>query len=412
MTTSLTESSSPEKAASPAPIRPGLLIAFFALLLIGASDGGRGILLPSIGTHYHVSMAQLGLFYVAITVGYTVTAFGSGLMIERFRLRRVLLGGAVCFILSQWLMSSMPPFAVVFIALLVQGCGIAFLDIGLNSFISMLPAKRIWLNDLHASYGAGALIGPVIASGILAIALPWSAAYVLWAFLGVVLLIGLAAIFRRGSLRDAPSTTHELNQRTLLTTIRIPLIWKGVLLLILYGGVEVSLGAWSYTFLTEGRGGALLLMAWVVSGFWASFTLGRFVVARVAAKIKWAQPLDDLLLIRCCLAGAGAGLLLAWLAPTSAGAAVGLWLTGLSIGPIYPTTIAALSNFLPHRLVASAIGVIASIGGLGGAIFPWLAGIFLQAAGPTALPLFALGLVLIMLAFLTVFSVRTVPALD
>ncbi len=156
-------------------------------------------------------------------------------------------------------------------------------------------------------------------------------------------------------------------------------VWLGAIFLLFYVGTEVSLGSWSYSFLTEERGGAPLLMGWAVSGYWLGLTLGRLTLARVALN------LGEKRLIQLCIAGVIAGVLLIWLVPLNGVSAIGLCLTGYCLGPIFPTTIALMSKLVSARILPSAIGFLASLGSMGAAFFPWMAGNLAQFIGLWAL---------------------------
>jgi len=150
--------------------------------------------------------------------------------------------------------------------------------------------------------------------------------------------------------------------------LRLRVVWLAALVLLFYVGAEVSLGNWSFSFLTEERHGNLLLSGWVVSGYWFGLTLGRVTLAHAAERI------GNRALIQLCLAGVVLGLSLIWLVPLQPVAAGGLLLTGFCLGPIFPTTIALMPGMVPSRLVPSAIGFLASLSAVGGSLCPWLAG--------------------------------------
>ena len=135
------------------------------------------------------------------------------------------------------------------------------------------------------------------------------------------------------------------------------------------------MGNWSYSLLTEERHQAPLPAGWTVSGFWLGLTLGRLFLGRLSSR------LGNRALIQLCLAGVVTGLLLVWLPPWQLTAIVGLWLTGFSLGPIFPTTIAEISRMVSPRLLPSAIGFAASAGSIGAAFLPWIAGILAQSIG-------------------------------
>ena len=84
----------------------------------------------------------------------------------------------------------------------------------------------------------------------------------------------------------AASGVSPSGRGLLRTTLRSPLVWLCAIFLLIYVGVEVSLGAWSFSLLTGGRGIATLQAGWMVSGYWFGLTLGRFILARVTSMPK------------------------------------------------------------------------------------------------------------------------------
>ncbi len=362
-------------------------LAFFAFILIGANDGSLGVLLPSIRTHYRVDNSTIGLFFLCSTVGYFIASFNNGLLMEKLGNRLFLMVGTGTFLLGVCLLSLMPPFALLLGASLVLGMGLAMLDAGLNSYIAGLPGSTAMLNYLHAFYGIGAWLGPIVASSLLALQWGWNSVYLVWGGLSIFLLIGLGIFF--GSRPRQEKLPTEGN--VLAMALRLRVVWLGALFLLFYVGSEVSLGSWSYSFLTEERHGALLLSGWVVSGYWLGLTLGRLSLAKVAQRIG-AQRLIEL-----CLVGVVVGLLLVWLVPVEIVSAGALLLIGFSLGPIFPTTIALMSRLVSARILPSAIGFIASLGSMGGALFPWLAGNLAQHVGLWSLLPFVIILTVFML---------------
>ncbi len=77
--------------------------------------------------------------------------------------------GMASFLVGMGTLSLMPSFVIVLIIMLPLGFGVAMLDAGLNAYLAAMPRNAARLNYLHAFYGTGTLLGPVIASAILAI---------------------------------------------------------------------------------------------------------------------------------------------------------------------------------------------------------------------------------------------------
>lgn len=375
-------------------IRHRIALSYSAFVLIGATDGATGVLLPSLQAHYGVSKGVVSLLFLALTTGFIAAAFGSGLLVALLGQRRFLMLGAAAFALGAFAISLRPPFAIVLAILLALGFGFAILDAGLNAYITGLPENTTRLNTLHAFYGIGGFLGPIVASGVLAAGKQWNTVYALWGACGLILLVGFGILFDAG-FADARHAVGERGNRGLLTdALRLRLIWLAAIFMLLYVGAEVTVGSWSYSYLTEVRHHGGLISGWSVSGYWLGITLGRVTLARLAARLR----VTDAGLIRSCLIGAGIGALVIWLAPAPAIAAFGLWLTGYSLGPIYPTTIALLPGLVPARLVPSAVGFLASFGGVGAALFPWLAGNLADAVGLRSLMPYVIALLAILSA--------------
>jgi len=324
--------------------------------------------------HYGVDKATIGLLFLFQTIGYLIAAFNSGLLVERLGNRRFLLLGVASFLLGVGTLSLMPSYIIVLIMMLPLGLGIAIIDAGLNAHIAGKPRNAALLNYLHASYGTGALLGPLIASAILVMRLGWNSVYVVWIGMSLVLLVGFRLAFKGQNISPTEDATKP-GSNVLVTALRVPLVWIAALFMLIYVGAEVSVGSWSYSFMTEERHAPILLAGWMVSGYWIGLTLGRLTLARVALRVGSKR------LIQGCLVGVATGVLLAWLLPIYAASALGLGLIGFSFGPIYPTTIAFISNRVSSRILPSAIGFLASLGSVGAAILPWLAGMLAEHFG-------------------------------
>src|SRR5437868_6874213 len=259
--------------------------AFSAFILIGANDGALGVLIPSMRLHYGVDKATIGLLFLFQTIGYLIAAFNSGLLVEKLGNRRFLVSGVASFLLGVGALSLMPSFVIVLIMMLPLGFGVAIIDAGLNTYIASMPRNAALLNYLHAFYGTGALLGPVIASAILAMRWGWNSVYVVWIGMSLVLLVGFQLVFKEQNSPLQEDVTTKPKSNVLVAALRVPFVWVAALFMLIYVGAEVSVGSWSYSFLTEGRHTPILLAGWMVSGYWIGLTLGRLMLARVAMRV-------------------------------------------------------------------------------------------------------------------------------
>lgn len=371
-------------------------IAFFGFALIGANGGAAGVVLPSLSSYYQVDKSVVGLLFLASSTGYFLSAFSSSLLLEKLGPRRFLMMGALTFLLGTLTIGLKPPFVAILATRLFLGFGIAIIETGLNAYVVALPRNTSLLNSLHAFYGAGALFGPVVAAAILAMNLGWNSVYLTWTLLSLPLLLGFAIVFNHQLPVASTRKEEEAATGNVLTAaLRLPVVWWASLFLLLYVGIEVSLGNWSYSFLVEGRHQQVLLSSLTVSGYWLGLTLGRFTLSNIAERLG----IGNAGLIYSCMAGIVIGVLIIWLFPFEVAAAIGFCFIGYSLGPIYPTTVALMPDLVPSRLVSSAIGFLVSMSILGIAVFPWLAGILAQSIGIWSLLPFTIVLTVSMLLF-------------
>lgn len=374
--------------------RPQLGTAFFGFVLIGVASGAWGVLLPSLSAYYNVDKSVVGLLFFASAVGYFLSALGTGFLTAKLGQRWYLVTGTATFMLCCVLLALKLPFALVLFIRLFQGMATGILEAGLNLFVAALPNNTALLNYLHAFYGVGALVGPLIASTILAFSWGWNTAILIWTFLALPLLIGLLALFRHQSSGAAHEGQTGEGENGLLAALKIPVVWLATLFLLFYVGVEVSLGSWGYTFLLENRHESDLLAGGIVSGYWLGLTLGRFTLNHIAGRLRLGLSG----LMYTCMGGIVLGILMIWLIPGVVASAVAFCLTGLSLGPIYPSTVALVPDIVPSRMVSSAIGFLVGLSILGVALFPWIAGTLAQYTGIWSLLPYSVGLTVIMLA--------------
>jgi fucose permease len=96
-----------------------------------------------------------------------------------------------------------------------------------------------------------------------------------------------------------------------------------------------------------------------------------------------------------CLVGVTAAAALTSLLPFAATA--GLLVLGFFLGPIFPTAMALVPELASQRLVPTAIGVMNAGSVVGGAVLPWLAGLFAQRVGVWTLLPYLLALAVLQL---------------
>lgn len=356
---------------------PRLVLAFAGLALLGVASGASGVVIPSQMRDYQVDRITIGALFFGFSTGYLLSGLGNGALVNRLGVRTQLTLGVAVYFASALGIGLHVPFGLLVALTFVSGAGSGVIDAGFNAYLTSQPGHTALLNFMHAFFGVGALIGPLMASRILVAGYPWQDVYLVLAVIALPVLVGSAALLPR---RVAPPPDAEPGAR-LAQALRRREVWFGAIFLCLYVGAEVSVGNWGFSFLTQHRGQGDLLAGYVVSVYWLGLTLGRLLINSVSSR----AGVGVVAMLYACFAGMAVAVLIAWHGPGSTLAVLGFGLLGFFLGPIFPTTVAVVPRLTPPRLVPSAVGFLVGMSVVGGAVFPYIAGAVAQGIGTGSL---------------------------
>jgi MFS family permease len=234
-----------------------IVLAFIAFISLGLPDGLLGVAWPSIRDGFALSLDSLGVLLFAVTAGYLVSSFSSGGLIGRMGVGGLL--AVSCALTGASLIGyTLAPSWWMLVAFgVTAGLGAGAIDAGLNTYVAANFGERL-MQWLHASWGIGITLGPLIMTVGIDRFHTWRWGYV---FVGSAQIL-LGAYFaltvsrwRRGRRVESGTPARLTDYRTpYRETLLQPGAWLSMLLFFLYTGVESTLGNWAYTLLTESRG--------------------------------------------------------------------------------------------------------------------------------------------------------------
>jgi FHS family Na+ dependent glucose MFS transporter 1 len=270
----------------------------------------------------------------------------------------------------------------LFAIVLILGIAKGALDVGCNTLLLWVHTENVgpFMNGLHAFFGVGAFISPLIVAQ--AIAWTGDIHWVYWSFALLTLPIALWVWTLPSPASRAVPAHHESAPFPILPVLIM------VLCFVLYVGGEAGYGAWIYTYAFTLNFGTEVTAAYLTSAFWGSFTLGRLFGIWVATR---ARPMTILILD---LAGCLVSLALILLFP---GSAALLWtgtiLFGISQASIFPTFLTLAEERI--HVTGTVAGLFLVGAGIGGMILPWLIGqAFVQIGAAAMMIMIFLGIVL------------------
>jgi fucose permease len=253
-------------------------------------------------------------------------------------------------------------------------------DAGLTSFAANHLSSR-HMNWLHASWGVGMSLGTVVVSGALLMQRTWRSAYVVVAALQ--LCLGIAFLLSFPTLRESTQDrdTHPGEARPpFLSTLSLPTSWGSMAAFFVYCGVECGTGLWIASLLHDGRHWSMKAASLMVTVYWGSLTVGRFLIGTVS------QRTTPLRLVRASLRGVVFGTTLIALSSALAAHPVlsglltagGLLVTGLGLSPIYPMLMHDTPRSVGTLHALNLIGFQTAVGTLGYTLLPILMGTVLR----------------------------------
>jgi FHS family Na+ dependent glucose MFS transporter 1 len=334
---------------------------YLAFILLGLTIAAEGPTLLKLAEHTSSQLNQISLIFFFGSFGYLVGSFFGGRIYDRVPGHRfmagilVFLGIMITFVPVATSRAGL--FAVVFILGLAKGA----LDVGCNTLLLWVHNEAVgpFMNGLHAFFGVGSFISPLIVARV--IAATGDIHWVYWSFAVMTLPIAIW-IWNLPSPAARVVPTHREN-----TPFPIVPVMLMVLCFVLYVGGEAGYGAWIYTYAVKLNFGTEVTAAYFTSAFWGTFTLGRLFGIWVSTR---AKPLTILSLD---FAGCLISLVLILLFRESVSMLwIGTALLGISQASIFPTFL-TLSEERMH--VTGAITGLFLVGaGMGGMILPWLIG--------------------------------------
>ena len=363
-----------------------IAIAYLGYVSLGLPDGLLGVAWPSMRATFRQPLDALGPLLASATLGYLASSTAVASLLARMTIGVLLGSSCVATATALFLIATAPAWPVVVLAGALLGAGGGAIDAGLNTHFATHHGPRT-MSWLHACYGIGALLGPLVMTSVLAASLEWRWGYALVA----AAQLALAAAFiasRRGWPRPAVATERRSVDR--LGALGLLPARLGVTCFFLYTGIEAGAGQWSFTLMTEGRGEDPVAAGLWVSAYFVALTVGRVAYGAVAGAVR------DVHALRACIVTGIAGSLLITLSLGSVVSFGGLVLLGLALAPIYPALIAATPRRVGGAHTAATVGSQVGAAVLGAALFPGLMGVLaarsgLEVIGPS---LIALGLAL------------------
>ncbi len=374
----------------------GLLgVIYLGFLSLGLPDGTLGVAWPQMHQTLALPIGLAGPLLLFVTLLAAGSSFASGGMERILGVGPMVMISCLLTAVGLALIGQAQNLSWLVVAAVPLGLGAGAVDAGLNGYVAKHYEAR-HMNWLHAFWGLGATLGPLVVASCLGSVEGWRSGY--WWIAAIQLSFVAVFAVTLGWWRELPvrkiqapgSEAMDGDEPVMGANSEAGVL--SALVFTLYVGVEITFGLWIATSLVETRGATL-----GGAGFWGGAYFGSIALGRVLTGFvveRWGNR-------RVVSGGAlvalvGAGL---WLLPGPGWVGgLAVLLVGAGFAPIYP----GMMHEVPRRFAPSAvqtmIGRQTSAAYVGGAVVPAGSGWLVQQWGAVGVSWLLLGGVLALIA--------------
>ncbi|QYO78927.1 MFS transporter [Devosia salina] len=320
--------------------------------------------IPEVQSAMGLGPAALALALLGMPVGTLLTLPFAGPLVGRIGARSAIITGFVLYSLAASLPVLAPDPILLFVALMLAGSSISFVELGLNVQADLVEKStgKLIMNTSHGCWSLGIMVGSLVGSGFAAAGIAPAIAVPLLA--AIVLPVALAAGIALPRLHDAAPQGET--QRSAWSLPSPALI--GVCLFVF--GITMTEGAmadWSAIFLRDALSaeGGLVGLGYSVFAFMVA--AGRFggdFLKRRLGSVNTA---------RLCGALAVLGAALLFLAPSVELALIGFGTIGVGVSVGFPLAVTAAAG-IGDRAASANVAVLSFVALTGFLIGPPLIG--------------------------------------
>lgn len=353
-----------------------LIVIYIAFIGLGIPDSLFGTAWPAIYTEYGLPISLGGVITMVTFIGTTISSLLSARLIRKFGTARLTAGCTLLTALALLGFSFSHSFVVLIILAVPLGLGAGSIDTALNNYVaSHYNASQ--MSFLHCFYGVGVTVSPFILTLVFRNDTNWRRGY----GIATIIQFAIAAIVIFSlPLWNRVRDKNEISESAIksLSVIEASKI-RGVkvmwLLFLCTCSIELTVGAWSSTFLVESRGATEELAAGTITFYYLGMTSGRFLSGILARKIhsRTIITIGSVIL--------GIALLMLTITNNSYIAIAALFLIGLGNGPMFPNLNYLTPEQFGEERSAALIGAQMAVANVGIVISPLLFGFLGQALG-------------------------------
>ncbi|WP_137149980.1 MFS transporter [Devosia sp. FKR38] len=320
--------------------------------------------IPDVQQALGLGPSGLALALLGLPCGTLLTLPFAGPLVGRIGPRHAILLGFVLYTLAVSLPALAPDPALLFVALMLAGSSISFVELGLNVQADAVEKATgsVIMTTSHGCWSVGIMAGSLVGSGLAALGLSAQWAIPLVGF--CVLPIALLAATRLPVAPAAPAAPGPQRSAWALPS------WALLGICCFVFGITMTEGAmadWSAIFLRDALGAHPGSVGLGYAVFAAMVAAGRFGGDRLKRRF------GSVVTARICGTLAVVGAALLYVAPTTLVALLGFGIIGLGVSVGFPLAVTAAAS-LTDRSASANVAILSFVALLGFLVGPPIIG--------------------------------------
>lgn len=324
-----------------------------AIFVYGMLSAMLGTILPDLSDRFRLSPRQNGTIAFAQALGLIIASLGVGPLIDNEGKKLGLIIGLALIATALFALPRASGFRSILFLLFLLGVGGGIVVTGANALVSDVGEahRATALNMVNLFFGLGGLATPFIAANL------FGRNWVRLCYTIAALTVVSLAIEASTKMPE-PNRTGGFVLADAAPVLGRPLLFLLGLFLFLYVSCEVGIWNWLPRHLIaqgipESRALNILSL-----GFALGLLIGRVGVSPIFIRV----PAITVLLCASVVMAVSTFLMLRLSNPLTA--AILVFLAGLSMAPVFPTTLAIVGDNFP-RMAGTAIGFVITCGWIG-----------------------------------------------
>lgn len=327
---------------------------FLSIFVWGSIAGLLGAILPSLRERAGLSLAESGVLFVALSTGLVAASVLAGFLLDKIGRKQVLSAAVALVVVALLALEVTNALPLLLLLAFLLGAGGSALVTAAHALIADLnPGHRsAALNLLDFFFGVGAFVTPF---AIVPLQRTGGLTAVLFA---LAALAGLVLVYLSTVTIPPPLHAREFSLAEAAHILKSAQFWVPAAMIFLYVGTEQSVWDWQVTYFMRQLQMDNIEAARVLSIFPIAIMLGRLLSNWLLRRVP-AQPV-------LIVSAVGASLCFALILTThdARAASLGLFVAGLFMASVFPTTLGVLSGRFPESS-GTALGLAITGGWLG-----------------------------------------------